>query len=128
MADALFDTSVFIDYHRGDSGARELVEQIIAGTLTGAYSSISVFELWLGNMGQVEASTYENLLVLLEEAFFDGHVAQRAANMLQSVSTQDRQRLLGDAFIAATAAERGETIYTRNVRDFRSLNVNVSTY
>ncbi len=128
MADALFDTSVFIDYYRGDSRARELVEQIIAGTLTGAYSPISVFELWLGNMGQAEASTYEDLLVLLEEAVFDGHVAKRAANMLQSVSAQDRQRLLGDAFIAATAAERGETIYTRNVRDFQNLNVNVSTY
>jgi len=36
--------------------------------------------------------------------------------------------LFRDALIAATANERGEAIYTRNVRDFERLSIDVRTY
>ena len=128
MAEALLDTSVFIDYYRGDPGAQQLVEQVALGLLTASCSSITVFELWMGSMDKDEASMHQQLLDLLEEVPFDSSIARRAAELLRVAPAADRQRLLGDAFIAATASVRGETIYTRNVRDFQSLNVAVRTY
>jgi hypothetical protein len=48
LADVLFDTTVFIDYYRGDAGAKELIDAVIGGSLTASYSSLTSFEIWIG--------------------------------------------------------------------------------
>lgn len=128
MADALFDTSVFIDFYRGEQGARLLFEQVRERSLAASYSTFTVFELWLGNMTQEEKNRHIDLLYELEEARFDGHVARTAADLLRGISSTARHRLLGDALIAATALTRSEPIYTRNVRDFAQFGVTVNVY
>lgn len=128
MADALFDTSVFIDFYRGEQGARLLFEQVRERSLAASYSTFTVFELWLGNMTQEEKNRHIDLLYELEEARFDGQVARTAADLLRGISSTARHRLLGDALIAATALTRSEPIYTRNARDFEQLGVKVNRY
>lgn len=71
---------------------------------------------------------YRALLALLEEAPFHSGAALVMASWLQTYSGGLRRRIVGDAMIAATAASRGETIYTRNARDFKRLYPDVRSY
>jgi predicted nucleic acid-binding protein len=128
MVDALLDTTVFIDYYSGHPGARQLVSSITAGQLAAAYSPLTVFELWLRPMGRTEELAHVSLLALLEELPVTSRVPQRAAQWLAGRGRGIRHRLIGDALIAATAAEQGEVLYTRNVRDFTRFNANVRSY
>ena len=70
MADALFDTTVFIDAYNGHQGAEHLVQQVITGARTASVSPISVFELWLRSMTRREEMRHRALLALLEEAYW----------------------------------------------------------
>ena len=128
MADALFDTTVFIDYYRGDAGARSLLESVIGGTITASYSALTAFELWMGISSREEEIDYVAIMEFLEEAALSGSMARTAAGSLRGLSPGRAEALFRDALIAATAAERGETIYTRNVRDFKRLYPNVQSY
>lgn len=42
MADYLFDTTVFIDYHRGDPEAKHLVERLIGGSISASYLRFNI--------------------------------------------------------------------------------------
>ena len=128
MADALFDTTTFIDYYRGYEGARTLIESAASGRVAASYSPFSVVELWIRPMERPEELEYLALLSLLEEAPLTRGVAQLAALWLRGESRLSRQRLIGDALIAATAAVRDEPIYTRNERDFARFGVRVRSY
>jgi predicted nucleic acid-binding protein len=128
MTDALFDTTVFIDYYRGYEGAETVVESAVSGRTTASYSPFTVFELWIRPMGRLEEIRYLALLDLLEEAPVTRQVAQLAAVWLRRQPRMSRQRLIGDALIAATAAVRGEAVYTRNAKDFARFNIHVRTY
>jgi len=128
MADALFDTTVFIDYYHGDAGARSLMLAVINGSLTASYSTLTGFEIWMGITSREEEIDYTAMLTFLQEAALTGPAARRAAEWLRDLPLSRSEALFRDALIAATAAERGETIYTRNIRDFERLNADVQPY
>jgi predicted nucleic acid-binding protein len=127
MADAYFDTTVFIDYFRGHTGAEYLVLQTLMDRRP-LYSPVSVFELWLRPMSRQEEARHLALLRLCEEAQFDSQAAVMMASWLRIQPRSGRRRMLGDAIIAASAAIRGATIYTRNVRDLARFYPNVQSY
>jgi predicted nucleic acid-binding protein len=127
MADALFDTTVFIDYSRGDAAAGRLVDPVLMGTTTASYSPVTVFELWVG-ITRDEELVFRALMALMEEAVFDAETASQAAEWLRLMPLRMQEGLVRDAFIAATAMLRKEPIYTRNIRDFRRFYTNVRTY
>jgi len=128
MPDALLDTTVFIDYYRGHQGAIDTIDRIVASNIRCYYSPVSVFELWLRDMRRDEEMGFVSLLNLFEEATFDRRAAHLTAAWLKNFSRARRLALAADAMIAATAASRDATIYTRNVRDFRRLYANVESY
>ena len=128
MTDALFDTTVFIDAYNRHGGAEALVRRVVRGSLTASYSPMTVFELWIRPMQRQEEMRHRALLALLEESYFDSDSARLMAAWLQVAPVSRSQRLTGDAIIAATAAARGEVIYTRNVADFVRLYPNVRSY
>jgi predicted nucleic acid-binding protein len=128
MADALFDTTVFIDCYRGDRGAEALMNSVIGGSMTASYSAVTSFEIWSGISSLQEESDYLLFLAFCEEVALTGSMARQAAVMLQGQTARRSEALVRDALIAATAAERGELVHTRNVRDFRRFNVNVQSY
>ena len=128
VSDALLDTTFFIDYHRGDPGARSLWFQITDGELTAAVSSITVFELWVGTLSRGEELTYRAMLTMLDEAPFASAEAEAAALWLRNLAPRTVETVVRDAFVAATAMLRREDVYTRNVRDFRRFYSNVRSY
>ena len=128
MPDALFDTTVFVNYYHGDSGARNLIERVLNGEMTASYSSVTIFELWLGSMKPEEEAVCMGVLGRLEEAIMNRDVARHAATLLRNIPLTEQRRLIGDAFIAATAALCQEPLYTRNIRDFQRLGVSFRSY
>jgi len=124
MADALFDTTVFIDCYRGDRGAEALMNSVLSGSMT--YSAVTSFEIWAGISSIQEESDYLLFLAFCDD--LTASMARQAAVMLRGQSARRAEALSRDALIAATAAERGEPVYTRNVRDFRRFYANVRSY
>ena len=128
MADALFDTTVFIDYYKGDSAANALVQSVFDGAMTAPYSAITQFEVWSGITTHEEEIDYLAIMAICEVAVLTSSMARAAARLLRQFTPSRSEGLFRDALIAATAIERGETIYTRNARDFRRFNANVRSY
>ncbi len=68
------------------------------------------------------------MLAAVEEVPLTTVEAETAALWLRGLSLSVSEAIVRDAFIAATAAGRGEPIYTRNVRDFKRFYTDVQTY
>ena len=129
MADALFDTTVFIDYHRGDKAAQSLVQPVLDRLSTASFSPLTVAELWQGKMrDRREELEYTALLTVMEEAPLGSSVARRAGYKIREYGHNQKADLFADALIAATAEERGELIYTRNHKDMSRFYSNVKKY
>ena len=130
MADALLDTTFFIDLRKTTrTGADELWEQAAAGTFSGAYSAITVYELWVGQqMTREEEVFYLSALAVLEEVPFTAEAAQIAGSWLRGLAKTTAENRVRDAMIAASASLRKEAVCTANVRDFARLGVEVRSY
>ena len=128
MADVLFDTTVFIDYYRGDAGAKLLIDSLLAGSLTASYSSLTSFEIWIGISSRGEEIDFLAMLSQCEEAPLTASMARAAAIWLKGFSPRRAEGWFRDALIAATANERGEAICTRNVKDFERFAFHVRPY
>ncbi|MCH8994664.1 MAG: type II toxin-antitoxin system VapC family toxin [Chloroflexi bacterium] len=129
MAQVLFDTTYFIDLRRGERGARSVWQQVANGQITAAFSSITAYELWL-NKGLTRSDElfYHAMFSLLEEAPLTSDAALQTAQWVRQLPRKTRDRRLRDALIAATASQRGETVYTRNITHFRRYYPNVQRY
>lgn len=128
MADAVLDTTVFIDYFNGHPGARKIVGDVLTGRKTGAYSPITVLELWVGLASHEDEVSMQALLSSLEHAPLSDGAARAAAIWLRGTSPRRTESMYRDALIAATAKERGEPVVTRNVRDFGRFGIDVQPY
>jgi predicted nucleic acid-binding protein len=128
MADALFDTTVFIDYYEGDLSARQLVDAILDGQATATYSPISTLEVWLGLTNHEDEMAMTFVLSTMKEVPLTDAAAIRAAMWLRGMSPRRAETMFRDALIAATAFERGEVVVTRNVKDFQRFSVDVQPY
>jgi predicted nucleic acid-binding protein len=130
VADAFLDTTFFIDVHRGTyPGADEVWRNLLSGRLTGAYSPISAYELWVGqSISRDEELFYEFPFERLEEVPLTGEAARRAGFWLRGSPRNSADRRVTDAFIAASASLRNETVYTANARDFLRFDILVRSY
>ena len=143
MADYLFDTTVFIDYHRGDPPAKHLVERLIEGSIIVSYCVLTVAELWIGTsmiseeeLRRKEEIKYEALFTLMEPAPISNEDAKLAGILLgKSVGKTDekarkefRKEFFADAIIGAVASRRGEIVCIRNKGHFEQLAVQAQAY
>jgi len=128
MADTLFDTTVFIDYYREDPSAQALINEVLEHSLKVSYSALTRFEIWIGISSYEEEIDYLGILGPFEEVPLTASMARMAAGWLRNLPPRQSEALFRDALIATTAAERSETIYTRNVRDFTRFYANVQSY
>lgn len=129
MADALLDTTVFIDYWRGDTGAKAVIESIVDSLRSGSVSAMTAIELWqYPTLGRAEEIQYRALLLLLEEAELDTETAVDVGQQLRSLSKNARRRRAADAIIARTAVRRGEDVYSRNRKDLSFFGATVHSY
>lgn len=129
MADALFDTTVFIDYWLGHTGAGSLISQVVGRTLNGAVSPISTIELWqFHGLGRREEVEYIALLSFLESAVLDVGLGIEVGTALRPLSRNMRRRLTADAIIALTAKRLGVPVYSGNTRDLSRFYSSVRPY
>ena len=130
MSDALFDTTVFIDWWRGEAGAMELVEAVKSGELTASYSTMTIAELWqwdqLDRQEEIEYTALTRRY--LEEAPLGFEAARLAGTWLRDCSRNQRRELFADALIAATAQLRQETVYSRDEGHLRRFYPQVQPY
>jgi predicted nucleic acid-binding protein len=129
VADALFDTTFFIDLRRSDPAAEAIWADIRRGDMTGAYSVITVFELWVAQgITRLEELFYEGAFRHLSKVDLTFSVAQAAARLVRGIRSSVPEALWRDALIAASGLERGEPVYTRNVRDMQRFGATVARY
>lgn len=118
MPEWVFDTVVLIDYFCGRPGVRPYFDAILNKEATAVYSTITELELWQG-LRPGEEARHEALLSLLERVSLNGDIARLAGEMRREVGLDKLS--LPDAAIAATAAQLGRRLITRNARDFEQL-------
>jgi predicted nucleic acid-binding protein len=118
VPEGLFDTTFFIDYLRGDPGARGLWRRVVSDELVGWYSPITVTELWLSpNTTQAEESILFAMRSLLRELPLNTRAAEHAGLFLRGLPASQAERLIRDALIGCAALVQNLPVYTRNVRD-----------
>jgi len=135
VADYLFDTTVFIDYHRGDPAAKHLVERLIAGSISASYCALTLAELWIGistisdeELKRKEEIAYEALFTLMGSAPISDEAAKLAGMWLGKLDEDARKELFADAIIGAIASRRREVICTKNKKHFEQFSVEAETY
>ena len=116
MAIHLLDTDILIDFLRGHRDARAFLGRYMAAAEAPAISVVSVTELWAGMRPGEESATGALLSALRKIPLSEG-IALTAGNMLRAFRRSHGTEL-GDALIAATAAELGATLITRNVKHY----------
>ena len=129
MADALFDTDVFINYWRGDTGAGNLIKDVLNNKITASFSPISAVELWqYSALTRREEIEYLAITSYMEEAPLYSAIGIKSGQAIRGFSRNRRRRLLADALIALTASDRKEKVYSRNFKDLRLFYSNVMHY
>lgn len=90
--------------------------------------AIGVRTLDSGGITHDEEVFYSSSFSFLEEVPLTTETAQQAAIWLRGLPGAFPESLARDALIAAAAMERGEPVYTRNVRDFQRLSLPLVRY
>jgi predicted nucleic acid-binding protein len=118
----LFDTSDLIDYlRRSNQDAISRVEAVINGSELGYCSVVTEAELWAGirnRRSELEAiallAKFQIILIPVTS-----NIARLAGNLLRGKDENQIKAHFGDALIAASAIEVGETILTADGRSQR---------
>ncbi len=128
------DTSIFInaknESERGSSASKRLLKSIAAGRVKGVFATITLAELLNGayRVGGEEAEKVKSSFEALRSAGssvigFDGSLA----DMIGSLCAKYDMKIKPDVIIVASALKgEARAIATRNVRDFRMYQDDVS--
>jgi len=110
----LFDTTVLVDYLRGNEAARRLFE---IGGGRPSISVTSVLELYAGLRGRRDEQRTEQLLSQAALLPVTGDIAKRAGVFVRHYHASHGTSPI-DAIIAATAEQHGLRLATLNVKHF----------
>jgi predicted nucleic acid-binding protein len=128
----IFDTSVFIDYLRGRTVAKNLHHQVRFRNVSVGYSVITTVELWDGITGMWTEEQHIILLKLYRCYFMNKTIARRAGTFHKDLKTIVKKvPALPDCIIAATAHYYDLTLVSANSRDmihFTQFGVKVQIY
>lgn len=128
----LLDTSFLIDLMDGETAAVETARQLEADLVQQRLSSMTLFELYYGIARAAETDDererVENVLASKPVHPADAAVMRKAGRLAGRLQNRGDPVGDGDVIVAATAAVLEEPVLTRNVEDFRRLDVDVETY
>lgn len=120
----LIDTDIAIDHFHGHQAALEFIASVFADGEAVAVSVVTVAELTGGLRTGEEART-ERLLGMFVKLDVTDTIAHRAGAYLRAFRSSASIDL-GDALIAATAAEHAAELVTRNVRHYPMTDITVT--
>lgn len=116
----LFDTTALIDYlNRKNQTAISYVESVRDGAASGCCSVITEAEIWTGIRNREEELEAAVLISKFDIIYLTSDAARLAGNLLKDKSEPERKAHFGDALIAASAMQSGETIFTRDSKSKR---------
>lgn len=114
----LCDTSVLIDYLRGDEKVREILQADHFGRMS--MSSVTLMELVVGAFNKQEVRMIRNAFDDMAIIQINEEISEKAVQLIGSYSKSHNLRI-PDALIAASALVLGLPLFTRNTSDFRFL-------
>ncbi|MDP2328878.1 MAG: PIN domain-containing protein [Dehalococcoidia bacterium] len=128
--DLLLDTTVLVDFLRGDQGALRLIQRVASGQAERGYiSAMTVLELLqkpnLTPEEQAVRSTFGQVLPVLP---ITEEIAVEAGLLATTANMTNPKGIIFDAVIAATASKHRLDIVSRNTQDFRSLDTTPMIY
>lgn len=118
----MFDTSALIDYLKGrNRDAISHVEAVISGSTTGSCPTICEAELWTGVRAQDKGEQLRvaALISKFVSIPFTSTAARTAGGLLNRMDRAQAKANFGDALVAASAIEVGETILTADAKSER---------
>jgi predicted nucleic acid-binding protein len=115
MSEAVFDTSILIDYLRGVSSSAPLLEKVKSGAILGYVSVLTVAEIFAGK--DAENPAKREILGELLDLFSKIEVSEDVAKTAGDLRRRHGITIV-DAIIAATAAGLRCGLLTQNIKDF----------
>ncbi len=115
MTRVVFDTSVLIDYLRGNKSAVDVIERVARGEVDGYISVVTEAELYAGKECGTEAglARVKNIIPLFTKILLNNEIAHQAGLFRRKYRIE-----IPDAIIAATATVSQASVWTKNVSDF----------
>lgn len=121
----VLDTTFAIDLLRGDDDATKILALLQKGTAPIGVTPHTHFELYAGvgrsRRADLEAAAVDDLLSDLSLFEFTPEAAKLAGILDAELGRTGRRIGLVDLLIGATALHHGETIVTRNKKDFSAI-------
>src|SRR5688500_7948752 len=121
----LLDTAFVIDYLRGDADAGRLLDLLQQQTAPLGVCPHTLFELYQGvglSPNPVEeARNVEGLIKSLLVFPFEMPAVKMAGRLQADLVQRGKTMSLMDLFIGCTAVHHGETLVTRNKKDFAAI-------
>ena len=129
----IFDTTFLIDVMQKDEKALSLLHLFGEKSEYGLVSAVSIFELHSGLARSGKSLSEQNKVkeVLDKQRIIpiDALLAENAGDIHGVLITRGQMIGSMDCLIAATALRFGETVLTRNVKDFQRISgLKVETY
>ena len=117
----ILDSCFLIDLMAGDAAAAAKLDELVDEGRPLALSAVSVTEIERG-LGDDGYDGFRAVISDVNVVPYDREMAQRAATALRSLDERGGPVGAVDAMVAATALERGGSVVTRNVSEFRRLD------
>lgn len=121
----LIDTDVVIDHFHGHAAALHFLADNLAAGETLAISVVTLTEI-LSGLRPGEEERTERLLRLFEIHGIDEVIGRQASAYLRQFRRTHRLEL-GDALIAATAAQTKAELITRNLKHYPMTDIQITT-
>lgn len=121
----ILDTTFLIDLMNKDEDAQHKAEIISNSGISSYISAVTIFELQSGLARSGKSSSEQNKVrAALDQQNIipvDNTIAEKAGDIHGTLITQGKTIGSFDCVIAATALLNGETVLTKNVKDFERI-------
>jgi predicted nucleic acid-binding protein len=124
MTEYLFDSTVLIDYLRGQAGVQKYIQILLDQPRTVTYSAMTEAELWTGVRHRQDEQRHRDALSRMKRLGVTSRIARIAGRFYGRHKAQGLS--LPDAIIAATALVHRKTLLTRNTKHFELLRDELS--
>jgi predicted nucleic acid-binding protein len=123
----LADTTLLIDYYRGNIKAKTYFQKLKSGKINFSISVVTEAEIWCGIKNNKELLSWLATLDLMGKVDVNSEIARKAGEIYKDYghymgkTSQEDLRHMVDAFIAATCVVLNKILITSNYKHFKQL-------